>query len=100
MILTLQEVKDFLKVDYNDEDLLLNDLIIASESYLYNATGKYYINTNQLAKLYCKVLINDWFKDRTLTVNSTKNLSVSEKVRYSLKSILMQLKYCEDEMTP
>jgi len=91
MILTLQETKDFLKVDYDDEDEYINSLIGASEQYLKNATGKDYNSTNQLAKLYCRVLINEWFKDRGL-MQSEK---VSNQVRFTLQSILLQLKNCE-----
>lgn len=91
MILTLQEAKDFLKVDYDDEDVFIQDLIIASEQYLKNATGKKFDSTNQLAKLYCKVLINEWFKDRGLM----QDAKTSDKVRFTLTSILRQLEYCE-----
>lgn len=96
MILELQEVKDYLKIDYDDEDTLLNDLIIAAENYLYNATGKHYDSSNQLAKLYCRVLVNEWFKDRGLVMTTSKNMNASEKIRYTLQSILLQLKYCGD----
>lgn len=97
MILTLKEVKEFLKIDYDDEDSLIEELIEVAESYLYGATGKYFDSSNKKAKLYCKVLINEWYKDRSLTMSSTKNLSVTEKIRYTLQSILLQLKYSGDE---
>lgn len=97
MILELQEVKEYLKIDYDDEDILLSDLITTAENYLYNATGKHFTSDNQLAKLYCRVLINDWFKDRGLTMTASKTLNASEKVRYTLKSIMLQLQYCEGD---
>lgn len=91
MILTLEEAKDFLKVDYGDEDIFIQDLINASEQYLKNATGKTFDSSNKLAKLYCKVLVNEWFKDRGLM----QDAKTSDKVRFTLQSILMQLKNCE-----
>jgi uncharacterized phage protein (predicted DNA packaging) len=91
MILTLEEAKDFLKVDYDDEDIFIQDLINASEQYLKNATGKTFDSTNQLAKLYCSVLVNEWFKDRGLM----QDAKTSDKVRFTLASILRQLEYCE-----
>ena len=93
MILTLEEVKEYLKVDYDDEDDLLKELIEVAEEYLYAATGRKFDSTNKRAKLYCRVLINEWYKDRSLTENTTKNLTVTQKVRFTLQSILAQLKY-------
>ncbi|WP_243114115.1 head-tail connector protein [Clostridium botulinum] len=90
LILTLQETKEFLKVDYEDEDTFIQSLIEASEQYLKNATGRDFDSNNQLAKLYCRVLINDWFRDRSLTITGNA-LNVSDKVKYTLQSILMQL---------
>ena len=40
MILTLEETKKYLKVDYDDEDEEIKDLIQAAEIYLKQATGK------------------------------------------------------------
>lgn len=91
MILTLEETKEFLKVDYEDEDIFIQDLINASEQYLKNATGREFNSDNQLAKLYCRVLVNEWFKDRGLMQDG----KTSDKVRFTLTSILRQLQYCE-----
>ena len=88
MILELKEVKEFLKIDFDDEDSLIQELIEASELYLQNATGIEYNNTNKLAKLYCRVLINEWYKDRGLM----QDRAITAKVRYTLQSILLQLK--------
>ena len=90
-IMDLDDAKAFLKVDYNDEDLTIESLIMASEMYLKNATGKEFTNKNQLAVLYCKVLINEWFSNRELM----EGKDVSEKVRFTLQSILLQLQYSE-----
>lgn len=95
MILTLEEVKEYLKIDYDDEDLLLTSLIEVAEQYLYNATGKKF-NKNVLAKLYCKVLVYEWYKDRGFTMKISKTSNVSDKTRYTLQSILLQLKYGDD----
>lgn len=90
MILTLEETKEFLKVDYSDEDKYIQDLIQASELYLKNATGKTYDNTNTLAKLFCKVIISDWYDNRGFMEEN----KVTTKVRYTIQSIIVQLSYC------
>lgn len=97
MILTLEEVKNYLRVDYDDDDNYIYSLIFASENYLYNATGKQFDSRNELAKQCCRVLIYDWYKDKGLTIRSTKNTNVGEKVKYTVQSMIQQLKYCEDE---
>lgn len=91
MILTLQEAKDFLKVDYCEEDAEIQYLIEGAEMYLKNSTGKTFDTTNPLAKLFCKALISDWYDNRGFMQDS----KVSDKVRYTIQSILAQLKYCE-----
>lgn len=90
-LIKLNDAKIFLKVDYDDDDLTIESLIKASESYLKNATGKEFTNNNDLAVLYCKVLINEWYNNRDLMLRKT----VSEKVSFTLQSILLQLQYCD-----
>ncbi len=89
MIITTDEAKEFLRVDDDSEDNLINDLITGAETYLYNATGKTFDNTNALAKLYCRVLITDWYDNRGLM----QDKNISDKVRFSLDSIMLQLQY-------
>lgn len=89
MIVNLDEAKAWLKVDYTDEDCEIQMLIEGAEVYLFNATGKSFDNTNTLAKLYCRVIISDWYENRGLMQDS----KISEKVRFSLQSIMLQLQY-------
>lgn len=88
MILTIGEAKEFLRIDGTEEDALLQTLISAAEKSLYNATGNTFDSANELAKLYCLVLVSDWYENREL------NEKVSEKVRFTVQSILTQLKHC------
>lgn len=89
MILTLIEVKDFLRIDYADDDSYLELLIKVAEEYLKNSTGQVFDNTNSLAKLFCMVLISDMYDNRQFTIDK-----LSEKVRFTINSILTQLAYC------
>lgn len=92
MIISLEEAKQYLKVDYEDEDILITTLIETAEQYLFNATGIKYDSSNKLAVLYCKALIYDWYKSRGLNQDSSKNMNILEKTRFTLQSILLQLK--------
>ena len=84
MILTLEETKKYLKVDYDDEDEEIKDLIQAAEIYLKQATGKEFDSTN-----YCKCLVYEWFRYKGVMGDKT----VSDKTKYTLQSIALQLKY-------
>jgi uncharacterized phage protein (predicted DNA packaging) len=87
MIVSLDEVKNWLRIDFSDDDALLSTLISASETYLKNATGIEYDSSNNLAKLFCMVLISDWYENREYTGKA------SDQVRPIINSILMQLSY-------
>ena len=93
MIVILEEAKAWLKVDYSDEDSEIQLLIDSAEAYLVNATGKTFDSTNALAKLYCRVLISDWYENRGLMVDS----KTSDKIRFTLQSIMMQLQYSSND---
>ncbi len=88
MIITIEETKQYLRLDGNEEDALIETLISAAESYLKNATGHTFDETNSLAKLFCWVLVTDWYEYREHVGQA------SEKVRPIVESMLAQLKYC------
>ena len=84
MILTLEEAKKFLKVDFDDDDEEIQDCIDAAEEYLKEFTSE-----NKRAKRYCKVLVNEWYKDKGLMEEEKRK----KRVRFSLQTIMTQLKY-------
>lgn len=87
MILTLDEVKEWLRIDGIDDDLTINLLVNVSEEYLKNATGHTFDATNEEAKLLCLVFIVDMYEKRTFS-------GPSEEIRYITKSMVEQLTYC------
>jgi len=90
MIIELEELKTFARIEYDEDDvLLLPTLILVAEEGLKNATGIVFTSDNSLAKLYCLVVAKDLYDNRELTADK-----VSEKVRFTIQSILIQLKYC------
>lgn len=103
--MTLQECKNFLKVDFDDDDKFINNLMISSEIYLYNATGKIiegeeldfttsgekiYFAENQLilTELYRYALIYEMYENRSLTSDKA-----GQKINHIYGSILQQLRY-------
>lgn len=89
MLITLDETKEYLRLDGDEEDNLIESLVKASEEYLKNSTGKTYDNTNNLARLFCLLLVVDWYENRGLTAGK-----VGDKIRPVINSMLAQLNYC------
>lgn len=73
MIISLEEVKTYARIDIDEDDRLLETLIIAAEEYLKNATGKEYPETDgdgnkvdyALEKIYMQLLVAYWYEKRT-----------------------------------
>ena len=73
MIITLKEVKEYARIDIDEDNSLLETLIVAAEEYLKNATGKEYPETDEngskisyeLEKIYLQLLIAYWYEKRT-----------------------------------
>lgn len=65
--MTLEEIKEYLKIDYNDEDTYLTQLIDISQYYIENCVGTDYQTDEKLTKLsglVQKKLINDMYENR------------------------------------
>lgn len=95
MIITLEETKQWLKDIPAEEDALVTTLIAAAETYLSNATGNTFDSNNSLAKLFCLVLVTDWYENREVNIGR-----VGEKVRPIVESMLAQLKHCYQSPDP
>ena len=101
MILTLDEAKNYLRVDLEVDDALISTLITAAEAYLKNATGKEYPETDKqgnkieyaLEKVYLNLLIAYWYENRSASPrNKSLNGAVPDEFTYATKSLLLQLK--------
>jgi uncharacterized phage protein (predicted DNA packaging) len=88
LILTIEEAKEWLRIDGDYENTTIQMLINAAELYIKNATGKTFDSTNELAKLFCLVLVTDWYENRELVGQKP-----SDKVRFTIQSMLAQLRY-------
>lgn len=79
------EIKEFLRVGFDEDDDSIFSLIIAAESYLENA-GCLINYENFLFILAIKILVAHWYENREAVGNSNK-------LSYSLDNIITQLKY-------
>lgn len=83
--MTLEEVKNFLKVDFDDDDDLITLEIEAAEEYIADAVGQYK-ESSARTKLLLLNIVSTLYENRVYTV-----LQANEKVQYSLRSMVLQL---------
>lgn len=91
--MTLNEVKSWLKVDFDDDDDFITLLIAAAQEYVTDALGKCDENIARV-RLLMLVIISEMYEKRALTVNSD---STNTKVQYTIRSIINQLQNSEDD---
>ncbi|MEC0752119.1 head-tail connector protein [Bacillus haynesii] len=84
MAIELDEMKEYLRVDGDEENALISSLIDAAEKYMKNSGAK--DTDNELYNLAIKMLVTGWYEDRG-SMSDGKN-----KLAYSLQSIILQLK--------
>lgn len=92
-MITLEEVKNYSRIDLDDDDTLLTGYISAAESYLKNATGKEYPEIDhegnpinyELEKIFLLQLIAYWYEKRSPIGG------VGEDFCYATKSLMLQL---------
>ena len=87
-ILTLEEAKNYLRIDYNEDDTLLQSLMIAAIDYLKDAINDFDKKVTKekfikRAKIIICVLMQDWYDNREQ--KESKDLS------YTARSLLTQL---------
>jgi len=81
----LEEIKNYMKIDDDVDDSLINSLIESANIYMVNAGVKNF--ENDLYKLAIKMLVLHWYENREVIGNANK-------LSFSLDNIITQLKYC------
>lgn len=81
----LNTVKNFLRVDFDDDDDLINLLIDVAEEYITAAVGECdYMSAR--VKLLAMVIITDLYETRSMTTDK-----MSQKTQHTIRSIIAQL---------
>lgn len=86
--LTLEETKNYLRIDYDTDDVLLKTLMSSAEHYLSDAISNFESKRNknkfkERAKILGYVLVQEWYDNRELREN--------KDVSYTVRSLLTQL---------
>lgn len=88
MVVSVEEAKQHLRVDSDEEDIYIQSIIAASEEFIKNATGRTFDETSKLAKVVILLMIADMYENRTMSVDK-----VGTKTRDIVSMMLVQLSY-------
>ena len=89
----LEEVKSFLRVDFDDDDNLIKCIMKAAELYIKDTVGEY-DKENSKANLLFMALVQDLYDNRELMVTEQKK----KRMSYTYASIILQLQYSNKEV--
>lgn len=88
--MTLEEIKSYLRIDYEDDDEILVNLIEVSEEYIDSCVGTAYKSNEKaikLANLLQKKLITDMFENRGTEIsNSSKRDTIVSTILEKLSN--------------
>ncbi|MCI6031574.1 head-tail connector protein [Fusobacterium varium] len=88
MLLGIEDVKNYLRIDYNEDDNLLQSLMVAAENYLNDAICNLEERLKEekfkeRAKILMYVIIQDWYDNR--------ESGESKDFNYTIRSMMTQL---------
>jgi len=93
MPLPLNEVKQWLRVDHDDEDTILQSMIAVAEEYLRSALPSWIDPTkNPPAKILALSIIADMYENRD-TIADVRYAAQLAGYRQTVQSLIAQLKY-------
>ena len=86
MIVTLEEAKAYLRVDFNDDDVLITSLISAADEYLKAAISETYDVKSERARTLALIVVGDLYDNREISEK------VSGNTRRLVQSFALQLR--------
>lgn len=94
--ITLAEVKEALRIDYDDEDTYLQLCLDAAKGYVEDAIDDYALKVvdvkfHSKAKMVIVMAVQNMFDNRVFsTIDNNKN---TEKVKYIITSLMVQMRW-------
>jgi len=85
-MITLDEVKSYLRISFNDDDALLTMLISVADEYLKGAISPKYNSTSERAKMLSLIVVSDLYENREMSQK------VSGTVRRIVEDFSLQLR--------
>lgn len=84
--LDIKNVKAYLRIDFDDDDFLLNGIMLAAEEYIKSAVGVY-DSSNPKANMLYMAIVQDLYDNRALTVTEQQR----KRMSYMFSAIILQL---------
>lgn len=92
-MMTLTEMKSYLKVDFNDDDNEITLMMNVAREYITDAIGEC-DETIARVQLLMRVIVGELYEKRSMTFDMN---STNEKVQYVIRSIINQLSFGDDD---
>jgi len=85
----LEELKDYLRIDHDEDDMTLQTLQTMANEYIKNAGGGI-DEENVLRNLAAAFLVSHWYENRELSRIGNNSYDVP----HTFQGIIQQLRYC------
>ena len=85
--MTIEQVKDYLRVDGDDDDNIIRTMMEASKEYIVSAVGEY-DETDKTANLLFCAIVQNMYDNRELMQSDRQQ---RKAIEYTFKSIILQL---------
>lgn len=85
-MLTVEDAKQYLRVDFEDDDKLIESLISVADEYLRGAIGNGYPKDSERVKMLERIVVQDLYDTRGLSE------TVSARTRQLVSDFTLQLR--------
>ena len=85
--MTLEQVKDYLRVDGDDDDNIIRTMMEAAKEYIVFAVGEYEEKDKTANMLFCAIVQN-MYDNRELMQS---DIQQKKAIEYTFRSIILQL---------
>lgn len=85
--MTLEQVKDYLRVDGDDDDNIIQVMMEAAKEYIISAVGEY-DGEDKTAKILFCAIVQNMYDNRELMQS---DIQQRKAIEYTFKSMILQL---------
>ena len=85
--MTIEKVKDYLRVDGDDDDSIIQTMMEAAKEYIVSAVGEYDEKDKTAKILFCAIVQN-MYDNRELMQS---DIQQKKAIEYTFKSMILQL---------
>ena len=85
----LEDIKEYLRVDGDDEDNLISMMMEAGKEYIRSAVGEY-DDTDKTANILLAAIVQNMYDNRELMQSDQQ---VKKRIEYTFQSMILQLRW-------